>query len=95
MQYLLTHSYYAKLLAVRQVTTNKGKKTAGIDGVLWSRSSSKMQAVYALVLEPIAETTADNRSFGFRQGRCCQDACEHIFNLMSMKKYILIDFLSL
>ena len=27
LQYLLTHSYYAKLLAVRKVTTNKGKKT--------------------------------------------------------------------
>ena len=26
LQYLLTHSYHAKLLAVRKVTTNKGKK---------------------------------------------------------------------
>ena len=26
LQYLLTHSYYAKLLAVRKVTTNKGKR---------------------------------------------------------------------
>ena len=29
LQYLLTHSFYAKALAVRRVTTNKGKKTAG------------------------------------------------------------------
>ena len=26
LQYLLTHSYYAKVLAVRKVTTNKGKR---------------------------------------------------------------------
>ena len=32
MQYLLTHSYFAKLLAVRRVTQNKGKRTSGIDG---------------------------------------------------------------
>ena len=30
LQYLLTHSYYAKVLAVRKVTTNKGKKTPGV-----------------------------------------------------------------
>ena len=29
LQYLLTHSYYAKLLAVRRPTQNKGKRTAG------------------------------------------------------------------
>ncbi len=38
-----------------------------------------MQALYALALEPIAETTADTKSFGFRKGRSCQDACEYIF----------------
>ena len=31
LQYLLTHSYYAKVLAVRKVTTNKGKNTPGVD----------------------------------------------------------------
>lgn len=34
LQKLLLKSYYAKLLAVRQVTQlNRGKKTAGVDGV--------------------------------------------------------------
>jgi RNA-directed DNA polymerase len=34
LQRILLKSYYAKLLAVRQVTQlNRGKKTAGIDGV--------------------------------------------------------------
>ena len=28
-----------------------------------------MQALYALALEPVAETTADGKSFGFRKGR--------------------------
>ncbi len=35
LQYLLTHSYFAKLLAVRRITTNRGKRTAGIDGEHW------------------------------------------------------------
>jgi len=33
LQYLLTHSHYAKMLAVRRVCLNKGKRTAGVDGV--------------------------------------------------------------
>ncbi len=48
LQYLLTHSYYAKLLAVKKITTNKGKRTHGVDGELWSTSVSKMKAVYNL-----------------------------------------------
>lgn len=133
-EYLLTHSYYAKLLAVRQVSTNKGKDTAGVDGVLWQSASAKMQAVlsltdkgykasplrrvyinkkkgnkkrplsiptmydramqalYALALSPIAETTADGKSFEFRKGRSCHDACEYVFTALSRKyspKWIL------
>lgn len=127
LQYLLTHSFHAKALAVRRVTTNKGKKTAGVDGEIWSTPAMKMravlsltdkgykakplrrvyiekkdkkkkrplgipttydramQALYALALEPVAETTADTKSFGFRKGRCCQDACEYIFTALSRK----------
>ena len=125
LQYLLTHSYYAKVLAVRKVTANKGKKTPGVDGVLWSTPAAKMrgvltltdkgykakplrrvfiekkgkktkrplgipcmydralQALYALALDPVSETTADTKSFGFRKGRCAQDACEYIFTALS------------
>ena len=121
LQYLLTNSYYAKLLAVRKVTTNKGKNTPGVDGEIWSTPASKMkaaqkltdkgyiaqplrrvyidkknkkekrplgtptmydramQALYALALDPVSEATADKRSFGFRKGRSCHDACEYIF----------------
>jgi len=30
LQWLLTHSFYAKLLAVKRVTSNKGKNTPGV-----------------------------------------------------------------
>ncbi len=127
LQYLLTHSFYAKALAVRRVTTNKGKRTAGVDGEIWGTPAEKMravlsltdkgykakplrrvyidkkgknkkrplgiptmydramQALYALALEPVAETTADTKSFGFRRERCAQDACEYIFTALSRK----------
>ena len=125
LQYLLTHSYYAKVLAVRKVTTNKGENTPGVDNQLWSTPASKMrgalsltnkgykakplrrvyiekkgkkakrplgipcmydramQALYALALDPVSETTADTKSFGFRKGRSAQDACEYIFTAFS------------
>jgi len=35
LQRLLTNSFHAKLLAVKRVTSNKGKNTPGVDGVLW------------------------------------------------------------
>lgn len=127
LQYLLTHSFYAKVLAVRKVTTNRGKRTAGIDGVIWYSKSDKMravynlrdkhyrstplkriyipkpnsekfrplslptmhdramQALYAMALEPWAETTGDKRSFGFRKGRSTHDACEYVFSCLSRK----------
>ncbi len=48
LQYLLTHSHYAKLLAVRNITQNKGKRTAGIDGETWSPPEVKMKAALSL-----------------------------------------------
>jgi RNA-directed DNA polymerase len=48
LQYLLTHSYCAKLLAVRRVTRNKGKRTCGIDGERWLTLNSKVKAVLSL-----------------------------------------------
>nr|WP_232222003.1 group II intron reverse transcriptase/maturase [Methanococcoides burtonii] len=127
LSYLLTHSHYAKLLAVRKVIRNKGRRTAGIDGEFWSTPVSKvnaarslsdkrykakplkrifiekygsdkkrplgiptmydraMQALYALALDPIAEVTADKRSFGFRKFRSTHDACSQIFGTISKK----------
>lgn len=124
LQYLLTHSYHAKLLSVRIVTQNRGKRTPGIDGDQWITSTQKMraalgltdkhyhaqplkrvyipkpgkatkrplsiptmygramQALYALALQPVAETLADPRSFGFRLYRSTQDASQYIFQCL-------------
>lgn len=128
LQYLLTHSYHAKLLAVLIVTTNKGKNTPGVDGEIWSSASCKMKAairlsdkqyqaqplrriyipkpgkttkrpisvptmydramqvLYSLALQPVAETTADKRSFGFRLFRSAQDASQQVFACLAHPK---------
>ena len=124
LQYLLTRSFHAKLLAVKRVTSNKGKKTPGVDGVLWKTAKARwqaarslrrrnykpkplkriyipkkngrkrplsiptmfdraMQALYKLALAPVAETTADGNSYGFREGRSCADAMVAAFNALS------------
>ncbi len=48
LQWVLTHSRSAKLLAVQQVTTNRGAKTPGVDNVLWRTSKQKLQAAINL-----------------------------------------------
>jgi RNA-directed DNA polymerase len=42
-----------------------------------------MQALYLLALDPIAETTADPNSYGFRLERSTADAIEQCFTLLS------------
>lgn len=44
LQWILTHSYSAKVLAVRRVTENSGKRTPGVDGKTWSTPESKWNA---------------------------------------------------
>lgn len=44
LQWLLVNSASAKLLAVKRVTTAKGNKTPGIDGVVWTTSEEKSEA---------------------------------------------------
>ena len=126
LQWLLTHSFAAKALAVKRVTDNQGKRTSGVDGVLWTTPASKhramgtlrrrgyqpqplrrvhipkangklrplgiptmkdraMQALYLLALEPIAETTGDRNSYGFRSGRSTADAIGQSFLMLSHK----------
>ena len=48
LQWLLTKSYYAKLLAIKRVTSNKGKRTAGVDKVIWTTAKQKTEAVRTL-----------------------------------------------
>ena len=48
LQWLLTHSRSAKLLAVRRVGRNAGRYTAGVDGVIWKSGNQKVQAARSL-----------------------------------------------
>jgi RNA-directed DNA polymerase len=48
LQRLLVHSVSGRLLAVRRVTENRGKKTPGVDGVVWDTPEKKMNAVERL-----------------------------------------------
>ena len=127
LQHLLTHSFDAKALAVKRVTENSGKRTAGVDREIWDTSKKKasavlslrqrgyhprplrriyipkkngkwrplgiptmkdraMQALYKLALDPIAETTADVNSYGFRSQRSTADAIEQCFNILAPKR---------
>ncbi|MFU4389622.1 reverse transcriptase N-terminal domain-containing protein, partial [Pseudomonas paraeruginosa] len=48
LQWILTHSFSGKALAVRRVTENQGKRTPGVDGITWSTPEAKSQAVQSL-----------------------------------------------
>lgn len=126
LQRLLTRSFSGKALAVRRVTENKGKRTAGVDGETWDTSEKKaqglktlrqhgyraqplrrtyllknngkkrplgistmtdrsMQTLYKLALDPIAETTGDPNSYGFREKRSTADAIAQCFGCLSQK----------
>ncbi|MBA2677792.1 MAG: reverse transcriptase N-terminal domain-containing protein [Ktedonobacteraceae bacterium] len=45
MQHLLTHSYSGKALAVKRVTENQGKRTPGVDGVIWQNPDVTTQVL--------------------------------------------------
>ena len=48
LQWLMTHSKSAKLLAVKRVVTNQGGTTAGVDGKLWLSNQEKLAAINTL-----------------------------------------------
>jgi RNA-directed DNA polymerase len=51
-----------------------------------------MQALHLLALDPIAETTADRNSYGFRIGRSCADAlqrCHHVLAHRHNARWVL------
>ena len=48
LQRMLVRSFAAKALAVKRVTENRGKRTAGVDGELWSTPESKWLALFRL-----------------------------------------------
>jgi RNA-directed DNA polymerase len=45
---MLTHSYYAKLWAIRKVTGTKGRRTPGIDNEKWDTPAKKYRAISKL-----------------------------------------------
>lgn len=46
-----------------------------------------MQALYKLALEPVAETTADRHSYGFRPERRTADAIQQCYTVLSCKRF--------
>ena len=41
LQWLITHSHDAKILAVKRVVENRGGKTPGVDNILWKTPAQK------------------------------------------------------
>lgn len=80
---LTDKSYRAKPLKRVYITKkDKNKKRPLGIPAMYDRA---MQTLYALALEPIAETKGDAISFGFRRGRSAKDACEQIFCVLARK----------
>lgn len=48
LQERLIHSFSAKALAVKTVSSKRGAYTPGVDGVVWKTDEQKLQAVYSL-----------------------------------------------
>lgn len=48
LQRLLTHSFFGKLWAVRRVVVNKGRRSPGVDGVLWKTPGERWLAARSL-----------------------------------------------
>lgn len=47
---IMLHSFYAKASAVRYVCSTHGRKTPGVDGVLWLTDEERFRAIYSLRL---------------------------------------------
>ena len=48
LQRLLTRSHSGKMLAVKRVTENRGKRTPGVDGKLWSTPAARWKGMEAM-----------------------------------------------
>lgn len=58
LQHMMVSSYYGKLLAIRKVTQeNKGKKTAGVDGIKSLKPKERLELVKNLKLDGKSQPT--------------------------------------
>lgn len=48
LQWLLTHSFSGRAMAVKRVTQNKGKNTPGVDRAIWRTPASRYKAIDTL-----------------------------------------------
>lgn len=48
LQRLLTHSFSGRALAVKRVTDNQGRRTPGVDRVIWRTPAAKLKALGSL-----------------------------------------------
>ena len=48
LQRLLTRSHSGKMLAVKRVTENRGKRTPGVDGRIWSTPAAKWKGMQSM-----------------------------------------------
>src|SRR5580704_7970643 len=71
LQRLLTHSYSGKVLAVRRVTENDGKKTPGVDQEIWDTPEKKTQAAHELKRRAINLSPSDASISPSRTAKRC------------------------
>ena len=75
LQWLLARSFSGKALAVKRVVSNRGRKTPGVDGAIWTTQKQKMEAVQNLRRRgykalPLRRVYIPKKNVGLR-GRCC------------------------